>query len=97
MNYPSRRLPEKLRYNNRLNFIIHLLLLIDVLCFNYVTISSVYGDKVEEKIIILCKNMLYELFNEYKRIHSDQHVKITSSSLLGHLDFCIKFSRCGLV
>ncbi|PWA55622.1 hypothetical protein CTI12_AA426370 [Artemisia annua] len=45
-----------------------------------VTICNLYGDDDGRKIVASCRSVLYELFDEYKRIHFDQHVSNISSS-----------------
>ncbi|KAI7737469.1 hypothetical protein M8C21_018378 [Ambrosia artemisiifolia] len=44
-----------------------------------VTLCNMYGDEDGRKISGLCKNALYELFNDYKKIHSDERVRNMSS------------------
>lgn len=39
-----------------------------------------YGDEDGGKISTLCKSALYALFNDYKKIHNDEHVRDMPSS-----------------
>ncbi|KAI7746458.1 hypothetical protein M8C21_022551 [Ambrosia artemisiifolia] len=45
-----------------------------------VTLCNMYGDDDGGRICALCKSALYELFNDYKRIHSDERVRNMPSS-----------------
>lgn len=45
-----------------------------------VTLCGMYGDVEGDLVWTLCKNALTELFNDYKRIYSDQHVRKACSS-----------------
>nr|XP_043630065.1 zinc finger BED domain-containing protein RICESLEEPER 1-like [Erigeron canadensis] len=51
-----------------------------------VTLCKMYGDEDGTKIATLCKNTLYELFNDYQRIHYGDHLKnvFSSSNVMNH-------------
>ncbi|GJY47055.1 zinc finger BED domain-containing protein RICESLEEPER 2-like protein, partial [Tanacetum coccineum] len=68
---------------NKLNLLVFIASLFDPrkkFTYLHVTICNMYGDDDGGKLVASCRNALYELFDEYKRIHFDQNVSNISSS-----------------
>ncbi|KAC9702932.1 hypothetical protein E3N88_45363 [Mikania micrantha] len=68
---------------NKFNLLVFIASLFDPrtkLAYLKVNLRGMYGNETGDKVVQLCENALLEIFNDYKRIHSDVHSNKASSS-----------------